>query len=186
MDAKTSIEESIHLIQKIAQGDQTALSAFYDKHASLAYRLALYILRSQADAEEVVQEVFMQIWRKAREYSPKKGNPEAWITVMTRSRAIDKLRIVRRISRGYEAVRSEEGAGKEETKSYLPTIVVDSALSKLRMEQRVVLELAYFKGMTHEEIAKELAIPLGTAKTRLRDGLKALRELMDVKGKERL
>lgn len=185
MDVKTSHEESIRLISKIAQGDQRAFSAFYDKHSSLAYRLALYILRSQPDAEEVVQEVFMQIWHKASDYSPKKGNPEAWLTMLTRSRAIDKLRVVRRINRGYGAVRSHIESHAElqaeGAKAYLPSIIVDSALAKLREEQRAVLELAYFKGMTHEEIAAELAIPLGTAKTRIRDGLKALQDIMKVK-----
>ncbi len=180
-----SLKESVDLLQKIAQGDQNAFSQFYDKHSALAYRLAVYTMNSHNEAEEVVQEVFMQVWRKASEYSSKKGNPEAWITMMTRSRSIDKLRSLRSTNRTKEEALSQaeekhkRDGGK--TDSPLPKIVLDSALSQLSEKHRKALELSYFMGMTHEEIAKELDSPLGTVKGWLRDGLRELQKIMKSK-----
>jgi len=190
MDEQALIKDSIDLINKIARGDQQAFDAFYNKHSPLAYRLAVYMVRSPSDAEEVVQEVFVQIWKKAADYSSKRGNPEAWVTMMTRSRSIDKLRSLRRLDKGTEAVRVELGAPTEiregSSTSPLPSIMMESVLSKLKEELRAVLERAYFRGMTHEEIAADLAIPLGTAKSRLRDALRDLQKFMEMaeKGEE--
>jgi RNA polymerase sigma-70 factor, ECF subfamily len=182
---------SIDLIKGMARGEKAAFERFYDLHSSLSYNLALYILRSKSDAEEVVQDVFVQIWRQSDRYSEKKGSPEAWITMITRSRSIDKLRSARRIYRGVEAAKidhEEPKPGQKITpsKEQFPKIAVNSALEQVRPEHRIVLELSYFRGMTHVEIAAELSIPVGTAKTRLRDGLKALRTVMnvDMRGKK--
>jgi len=181
-----SLKESTQLIQKITQGDETAFSAFYDKHHDLVYRLAVYTIHSHTDAEEVVQEVFMQVWRTAEDYAPNKGNPEAWITVMTRSRSIDKLRKLRSLNRATEEATAHEeqkqkNSGGEEN-SPLPKIVLESALSQLKEDHQKALNLSYFKGLTHEEIAKELSVPLGTAKGWLRDGLRELQKKMKSKG----
>ena len=97
----TTAPEPITLIQRIATQDRDAFSQFYDRYSSLVYSLALRMLRAQSDAEDLLQEVFMQIWRQAANYSRERGTPEAWIINIARSRAIDKLRSIRRMERSF-------------------------------------------------------------------------------------
>lgn len=166
----------------MARGDQAGLAELYDRHGRLVYSLALRVLRDQGDAEDIVQEVFSQMWRQASRFDVTRGNLSAWMVTMTRTRAIDALR--RRKTRPSLAT---DSADPPELVDESPGMDVEMvwqrrardirrALEALPMIQRVAIELAFFDGLTHTEIADELEIPLGTVKTRVRQGLLRLRE----------
>jgi len=179
-------DNPLHLIQRMATGDRDAFARFYDRYAALVLTFATRLLQVRADAEDLLQEVFLQVWRQAKSYDQARGSPEAWIMTITRSRAIDKLRSRRRRdeSAGSPQVSSpldgvakvENGAAESEAR-----LTVHGALAHLPEAQRVVLELAYFDGFTQAEIAARLGEPLGTVKTRLRAGLERLRGFLGVK-----
>jgi RNA polymerase sigma-70 factor (ECF subfamily) len=162
------------LLRRLASGDHSALGEFYDRFAGLANALALRVLRDVAEAEDVVQEVFVQVWRQAARFDPSRGSPEAWLCTITRTRALDRLR--RRVSR-----REEQGAGPDSRSGAPPTLValaVRQALDGLSADQRRALELAYYEGLTQSEIAARLGEPLGTIKTRIRTAMIRLRETL--------
>lgn len=181
---RTREQELTVLLQELAQGDLQALAALYDATSSLVYGLALRILRESTAAEDVVIEVYMQVQRLAATYQPDRGTPSAWLLTLTRSRAIDRLRV--------ESLRQQREAPLE-TAAVLPALTPDPevsttatelrravqvALLALSPEQRQVIEIAYFSGLSHSEIAAQLHQPLGTVKTRLRTGMMALRALL--------
>jgi RNA polymerase sigma-70 factor, ECF subfamily len=180
-------DNPLHLIQRMATGDREAFASFYDRYAALVLTFATRLLQVRADAEDLLQEVFLQVWRQAKSYDQARGSPKAWIITITRSRAIDKLRSRRRQdeSAGSPPLSSPldgggkggSGAAKSEAR-----LTVHGALAQLPEAQRVVLELAYFDGFTQSEIAARLGEPLGTVKTRLRAGLERLRGFLGVKG----
>ena len=174
------LDNPIALLQQIASGDGEAFSRFYDRYASLVFTFALRLLGSRSDAEDLLQEVFLQVWRQAQSYNPERGSPEAWLITMTRSRAIDKLRSIRRRDMSPlspdEPARLEGGTQVEPpTQASEAKLTVQGVLTKLPEAQRTVLELAYFDGLTQSEIAARLREPLGTVKTRMRAGLERLR-----------
>jgi RNA polymerase sigma-70 factor (ECF subfamily) len=178
------LDNPIALLQQIAGGDRDAFRRFYDRYASLAFTFALRLLGSRSDAEDLLQEIFLQVWRQAQRYSPERGSPEAWLITMTRSRALDKLRSHRRREMSPlspdEPPRVEGGAPVEPpTQASEAKLTVQSVLVKLPEMQRIVLELAYFDGLTQSEIAARLGEPLGTVKTRMRAGLERLRGFLD-------
>ena len=173
-------DASVRLLGEIARGDRDAFARFYDLHATLVHTFALRILRERGEAEEVVQDVFVQVWRQAETYRADRGTPEAWLITLTRSRGIDKLRSRRRRDEMARPVDNpdrlptsavaESAAGQAEARATL-----GGALAELPAAQRSVLELAYFDGLTQSEIAARLGEPLGTVKTRMRSGLERLR-----------
>jgi RNA polymerase sigma-70 factor, ECF subfamily len=172
------------LLQQMASGDREAFKRFYDRYASLAFTFALRLLGSQSDAEDLTQEVFLQVWRQAQSYSPERGSPEAWLITMTRSRALDKLRATRRRATSPlasdEPTHSERGTSvASPTQTSEAKLTVQGVLVKLPEMQRIVLELAYFAGLTQSEIAERLGEPLGTVKTRMRAGLERLRGFLE-------
>jgi len=182
---------SVRLLGEIARGDRDAFARFYDLHASLVHTFALRILRERSEAEDLVQDVFLQVWRQAQAYSSDRGTVEAWLITMTRSRGIDKLRSRRRrdemvrpaetMDRLPEPVAPESATGPAEARATL-----GGALGDLPAAQRRVLELAYFNGLTQSEIAAQLGEPLGTVKTRMRSGLERLRGALSARsGAER-
>jgi RNA polymerase sigma-70 factor (ECF subfamily) len=179
-------ENPVALVQRIAAGDRDAFARFYDRYASLVFTFAMRLLRVPAEAEDLLQEVFLQVWRQAHSYQQERGSPEAWMITITRSRAIDKLRSLRRRDEGAVSLpassRVEEGgkveSGAPEAEARL---MVQSALARLPDAQRLVMELAYFDGLTQSEIATRLGEPLGTVKTRLRAGLERLRTFLGAK-----
>jgi len=166
------------LMQRLASGDQGALGEVYDRYAGLVNGLALRILRNTAEAEDVVQDVFVQVWREAARFDGARGSVQAWVCVIARSRAVDRLR--RRTARredGEPATLSVEGRGSGEDEPVIAA-TVRKALDRLTAEQREPLELAYYEGLTQVEIAERLREPLGTIKTRMRTGLIRLREFL--------
>ena len=172
-----------NLIQRVAKQDREAFSQLYDQSAALVFSIAMRMLKVRSDAEDLLQEVFVQVWRQAENYSEDRGSPEAWMINIARSRAIDRIRSIRRRERSFlltddpASVRSSENVestvAQSETK-----LTMNSALAKLPETQRKVLELAYFDGLTQTEIAERLAEPLGTVKTRIRSGIQRLREML--------
>lgn len=173
--------EGVALIRRIAAGDRQAFSDFYDRCASLAFPLIRRIVAQPAEAEEVLQEVFWQVWVEARSYDEKRGSPEAWLLNRARSRAIDKLRSIRRRSETFVAPLAEgTGVGPSDTTPNhgvraADQQLVETALALLPESQRRVIELAFYGGLTQSEIALRLGEPLGTIKTRMRLGLERLR-----------
>lgn len=170
-------------LQRMAAGDQEGLAGLYDLFASRVYSLALRMLRDAGDAEEVVQDVFAQAWRSAALYDRDRGTVGAWLIVMARSRSLDRLRSKRAGSRAIPATNADPDLLAD---SAVPQDLVAisrqqaeglrRALDDLPGDQRSAIELAYFEGLSHPEVAARLAQPLGTVKTRIRLGLMKLRE----------
>jgi RNA polymerase sigma-70 factor, ECF subfamily len=172
------------LVRDMAQGRPSALEQFYDRYIQLVYNLVLRIVRNRADADEVVQGVFLQVWREASRYDPSRGSAEAWVVTLARTRAIDALRAARRAGVHAETRRAREIADPEAGgAAQLPERQgVTGALDEIAPAQRELLELAYYEGLTQTEIAARTGLPLGTVKTRIRTGLERLREVL--RGKE--
>jgi RNA polymerase sigma-70 factor, ECF subfamily len=184
----TSGENALDLeaVERMARGDANGLTALYDRHARAIFSLAFRILRDQADAEETVQDVFSQAWRQAARYETRRGAPAAWLLMMTRSRAIDRLRSRRAASPPGGDVRTERLAefSSPDVAPDVQVVTADQAarlrhaLNDLPAVQRLAIELAFFEGLTHAEVAERLEQPLGTVKTRIRLGLIRLRDAM--------
>jgi RNA polymerase sigma-70 factor (ECF subfamily) len=169
-------------LERIARGDQAAFAELYDRHARLVYSLALRILQERADAEDVVQEVFAQVWAQAGRYDASRGAVAAWMLMLTRSRAIDRLRARRArpetaaAADHAESVVDLAAAQDVELLSAEQVARLQRAVAELPEAQRTALELAYYEGLTHTEVAARLAEPLGTVKTRIRQAVIKLRE----------
>ena len=169
------------LIARIASGDRDAFSRFYDLAAPLAFGLIRRVLRDPEAAAEVLQDVFWQVWQEAPHYDPQRGSPEAWLVMRAKTRAIDRLRSMRRRDRTFVAPVDESVARRSDGPAGDPAVMaedrglVQAALAQLPEAQRRVIELAFFEGLTQSEIATKLGEPLGTVKTRARLGLDRLR-----------
>ena len=171
------------LIRAVAEGDQQALAALYDATSRIVYGLLLRILSDASAAEEVLLDVYTQVWRQAGAYSPARGTSLAWLTTIARSRAIDRLRRGRQEQQRTEPLEEATlGAigesAEEEVRAGEVRAIVRAALDALAPEQREVIELAYYGGMSHSEIAAARGLPLGTVKTRTRLGMMRLREVL--------
>ena len=170
------------LVARIEGRDADALAALYDRHAARLMGLAHRILGDTGEAEEVLQEVFLYVWRSASSFDASRGTVLAWLLVVTRSRAIDRVRSRRPMSRAVRQdlneISNTPAAQDVEADSATRQweSLCRSAIADLPADQRRVLELAYFGGLTHQEIAEKTSTPLGTVKTRARLGLMKLRE----------
>jgi RNA polymerase sigma-70 factor (ECF subfamily) len=172
-------------IERAASGDEEALAGLYDESGGLVYSTALRILGNEADAEEVTLEVYSQVWRCAPDFDRNRGAAGAWLAMLARSRAIDRLRsgAARRAkerempeSRDFSdpgILPDEAGAASEQRR------MIQAALGALSPEQREIVELAYFSGLSHSELAARLGQPLGTVKTRIRLAMMRLRKLLE-------
>jgi RNA polymerase sigma-70 factor, ECF subfamily len=171
------------LLQRLVGGDHATLAELYDASSNVVFGLALRILGERSAAEDAMVEVYTQVWAQAKSYDPQRGTPLSWLLTVTRSRAIDLAR-VRGRNQAAEPIETIENVpsaspGPEETSVVGERRrVVCQALESLSADQRQVIELAYFSGLSHTEIAAKLEQPLGTVKTRIRMGLMRLRELL--------
>lgn len=176
------------LVAAMAAGDSgRALTAFYELYASTVLALLTKMLGSRAEAEELLQEVFVELWRRAPQYDPARGHVVAWVVTVARSRALDALRARSRRSGDRQSEYSEGDALV--TESGRPDVMASStrwhqalrkAFQRLKPEERAVLELSYFQGMSHGQIAECLALPIGTVKSRILAGMRSLRTLLPV------
>jgi RNA polymerase sigma-70 factor (ECF subfamily) len=170
-------------LRRIAAGDPSALSALYDHSSGVIFGLALRVLGSEADAEEVAIDVYAQVWRTAGSYDPLRGSVMSWLSTIARSRAIDRLRSLRAAGRSQPLEEAEplltetdsEGAALRR----LDLKRAHAAVAGLPEDQRRAVALAYFSGMSHSEIASRLDVPVGTVKTRIRLGMMKLRDVLE-------
>lgn len=170
-------DEDARLMRALAKGDQTALSALYDRYSPLLLALGHRVLQNRRESEDLLHDVFLEAWRSAKDYDPTRGSVRAWLSMRMRSRALDRVRAQGRakvvLSHDGEAPERPgtaelEASGKDHEK-------VRRALAALPAEQRQVLELGYFQGLTSAEIAEAAQIPIGTVKSRVARGLAQLR-----------
>lgn len=178
-------ETTEHLLERVSAGDQNAFAEFYDRVSPRLLGLVRRLLIDHAQAEEVTQEVFLEIWQSARLFDPNRGSATTWALTMARRRAIDRIRSAQasrdrdtRIGiRDYEA---EYDGVSETVELRVEHERVEKAMKALSPVQREAISLAYYGGCTHTEVAEKLGVPVGTVKTRLRDGMIRLRERLGV------
>jgi RNA polymerase sigma-70 factor (ECF subfamily) len=183
LDYAPSTFDDAELLRRIGEGDNKAFRQFYDRHAPLAYSVALKILANPTDAGDVVQDVFVTVHRKSDQYHVGLGKASSWLAAITRNRSLDRLRVLKRQSR--HALLERENAiqefdpcqrGNSDNRLYRDEReLLREAVSRLGAEHRQALHLVYFGGMTHQEIAQQFNLPLGTIKARVRRGLQKLR-----------
>ena len=170
------------MLRAVARGDESAFARVYDRYSPILFGLLLRILHSRAEAEDVLQEVFVQVWRRADSFDESRGRGFTWLVTLARSRAIDRLRALDSRQRAATASAAEASApvGDASLDAFRSEQreIVRAALAELTEDQRRTLLLAYEEGLTQSEIAARLNQPLGTVKTRTRAGLMRLRELL--------
>ncbi|MDQ4121435.1 MAG: sigma-70 family RNA polymerase sigma factor [Acidobacteriota bacterium] len=172
------------LLSSIAQGDETAVIALYDRYHRVLFGLIVRILHNHAESEDLLQEVFVQVWQKAQNFDQERGKAFTWLMTITHCRAIDRLRFLRTRTRTTEKVKASKPLytdSKIEHNLILQNRqkMVRTALSQLPEKERELLLMAYFAGHTQQEIAEQTNIPLGTVKTRMRMGMMKLRETLN-------
>jgi len=165
----------MRLVARIRAGDETAMSELYDRYGKVVYAVALRVLQETGAAEDVLQEILVQLWRRPDSFDASRGSLAAWLTVITRNRAIDRVR-KRRPEVELEDIVIAGGPDlSDEAERALMVERIRGALTEMNPGQRKALELAYFEGLTHTEIAEKTGEPLGTIKTRIRSALQQLR-----------
>ena len=178
MQSTDDTRADIALLDRIVARDERAVAELYDTHSRLLYGLILRILRDRSEAEEVLQEVFVLVWTRAETYNVSLGSPAAWLVRIARNRAIDRLRANSVRLRAVESAPLPEAAASPETQAVASEQqrAVVRALEALPPDQRMLIEQAYFAGLTQSELAERFKLPLGTVKTRIRSGMMALRQ----------
>jgi RNA polymerase sigma-70 factor, ECF subfamily len=184
-DHPPGTEQSAHLdlalMERIAARDAAAVGELYDRHSRLLYGLIVRILGQRSDAEEVLQEVFMTVWNRGHTYEPDLGTPVGWLVRVARNRALDRLRsnvVRRRTAESAAAVPDTFETPETHVAQTEQHRMVVRALEGLPLEQRVLIEQAYFQGFTQSELAERHQLPLGTVKTRIRTGMLTLRQCL--------
>ena len=184
--AGSSEGTDLELIKRLALGDEVALRSFYRRYGRFVYSLAMSVLNSEMDAEEVTQEAFMRVWKHAERFDPSRSTIKGWLAMLTRRVAIDRTR-----SRGYKARKREVTvvAEFETTPANGPEAPhwqshrsrqVHKAMAGLDESHQVLIRLSYFEGLSHSNMAEHLGTPLGTVKSRLREAMNQLRTRLDV------
>ncbi len=184
-DETADLQSDAEILHQIVQRDPRAMEALYDRYGGVAFALALRILRERGAAEDVVQEAFLNVWRQGASYDTRRGTVRTWLLTVVHHRAIDRIRSQKAKVRDDVAIDDAPMlTAKEDTwKSVSETLEreqIRTALDTLPKEQRQVVELAYFGGLSHSEIAERMGIPLGTVKGRMRLALDKLRDALRV------
>jgi RNA polymerase sigma-70 factor, ECF subfamily len=167
--------DEMRLVARIRAGDQQAMSELYDRYAKVVYAVALRVLQDAAGAEDVLQDVFLQLWRNPDAFDASRGSLSAWLAVISRHRSIDRVRKRRPETDIEDCVIAAGPDLRDETERTLVIEKVRAVLDQMNPDQRQAMELAFFQGLTHTEIAEKTGEPLGTIKTRIRSGLQQLR-----------
>lgn len=183
LQTRSSVPDT-HLLQQITERDQHAFLALYERYGNLVYSLALRVVRHQVMAEEVTQDVFLKVWQQPTRWNPALGQFSSWLLTITRNAGIDRLRKERRHWTPTQDQAELMGEFGEETAVgenpyWYDGLILARLLQQLSPEQRLLIELAFYQGYTHSELAENLQLPLGTVKTRLRTGLQKLRTLWE-------
>jgi len=186
VNEQESQDRDIELLRQIAAGDSTSFAEFYDRHSTLMFSVACRILHDTSEAQDVLQEVFVQIWEKAAKFDPKLGKASSWAAILVRNKAVDRIRASQRRTRLAEETGAEQAAAanvddtaNEAVYGHEKANLIHTAIIDLPVEQRQAIELAYFSGLTQDEISKKLNQPLGTIKARIRRGLLKLRDQLE-------
>jgi RNA polymerase sigma-70 factor, ECF subfamily len=172
--------EDTELLSRVGQGDENAMESVFRRYSGPVYSVALRILHDSGQAEDVAQEIFLQLWRNPTSFVQARGSLGAWLVVLTRNRAIDHLRRRKPTDSVDDVVLAAPVNVADEAERNATMEKVRSTLANLPQEQRKSLELAYFEGLTHTEIASRTGDPLGTVKTRIRQALISLRKAFEV------
>lgn len=180
MRSQTQSAKLAELLARVARGDQDAFAEFYDATSRTVYGIVLSVLRDRAQSEEVTQEIYVEAWRSAPKFDLSKGSPRGWLNTIAHRKAVDRVRSsvrsTRREQRHFEV--EMEPVAKDTSDIVVAQDEgrrVRDALQTLPAPQRTAVQLAYFEGRTHREVAEFLEVPLGTVKTRIRDAMKRLR-----------
>ena len=184
--ADLQLEAEVALLQMVARGDRRSFEELYQRFSGVLFSTAYRVLNNQEAAEDILQDVFVQIWQKAPLYDPARGKPMTWAVTLTRNKSIDRLRSTQRRSRLQDDVQRESDSFEqfddrnsfELVSAGETNALVREAMKKLSVDQREAIELAFFSSMTQIEIAERLDEPLGTIKARIRRGMMRLRELL--------
>ena len=170
-------DEDVALVIALARGDRESLAALYDRHASLLLGLGVKLLRDRGESQEILHDVFLEVWKRAGDYDPSRGSVRTWLTLRMRSRCLDRIKSAGRSRTTPAGEQLERAAGSVPSGAVerADASRVRGAMAELPDEQRRILELGYFDGMSCSEMADHLDIPIGTVKSRLHAGLKKLR-----------
>lgn len=174
--ARTAPEDDAELLTRVQHGDERAMAVLFDRYSKIVYSVSLRVLRDTASAEDVMQEIFMQIWRNPNSFVAAKGSLGGWLSVVARNRSIDTLRRKRPSEQVEEMNLASSTNLADEAERSILMERARAAVLLLPVEQRKTLEMAFFDGLTHSEIAEMTGDPLGTVKTRIRSGLLTLRK----------
>jgi RNA polymerase sigma-70 factor (ECF subfamily) len=174
--SQTAPADDASLLALLQSGDHDGMSTLYDRYSRLVYSVALRVLREPATAEDVLQEVFMQLWRNPDGFTAARGNLGGWLAVVARNRSIDTLRRKRPTSSIDDLPLAASGNLADEAERNTLMERARVSIQQLPREQRKTLEMAFFDGLTHSEIAEMTGDPLGTVKTRIRTALLSLRK----------
>jgi RNA polymerase sigma-70 factor (ECF subfamily) len=174
--ATQSATDDTALLAQVQRGDEQAMAALYDRYSRIVYSVALRVLRDAASAEDILQEIFMQLWRNPAGFVATRGSLGGWLAVVTRNRSIDSLRRKKPTEQVEEIQLAAPGNLADESERNLMVERARTGIAQLPTEQRKTLEMAFFDGLTHAEIAEMTGDPLGTVKTRIRSALLTLRK----------
>jgi RNA polymerase sigma-70 factor (ECF subfamily) len=169
-------QQDLDLLDRVRRGDEDAMAALYDRYGKVVYSVSLRVLRDPASAEDVLQDVFMSLWRRPDTFVPARGSLGGWLAVVARNRSIDVLRRKRPSEQVEEIYLASPFNLADQAERNTTMERARAVIARLPLEQRKTLEMAYFDGLTHSEIAEMTGDPLGTVKTRIRSALMTLRK----------
>lgn len=183
MRTTTGAVDDASLLRAIQRGDEDGVAGLYDRYGGIAYGLAYRITNDATAAEDVVQEAFVSVWKQARRFDPERGQVRSWLLTIVHHKAVDAVRRragrnERALPEGPDEAIATQGRPEQLAEWTLQAEAVREAVRLVPEDQRRTIELAYFMGMTHVEIAERMDVPLGTVKSRLRIGLEKMREYL--------